>query len=186
MRPLKFSVSLSIRAAAIACCFSFVAAANAATAPAKPAAVAPPIVQDDPAKVSIAREFIILYHPKTNPKSIAAGIDLRMPRMIAAAKHDNPKLDVKAFEAETRAKIMTGSGHILDHQARVVARHFTLQELKDLLAFVSSPVGRKLAAETPKIQREMLTENRVAKAAAKGQAAKPVPPGNTPKPNPHK
>ena len=153
-------------AAAVACC-QILAAGNGIAAPKAPApATQPAQPPSDPAKVEIARQFIILYHPKTSPKFVEDRLNKTMPMRIAQAKKEDPKLDAKKFERETRARIMTVSGRILDHQAEVVSRHFTMQELKDLLGFFSSPLGSKLLTETPKIQREMLAENRAAKAAA--------------------
>ena len=39
---------------------------------------------------------------------------------------------------------------LVDATARIYASHFTEQELKDLLAFYQSPVGRKAVTEEPK------------------------------------
>jgi len=132
---------------------------------------APPAAQaakpaDDPAKVALARQFIMLYHPKTDPKLIAERLDIVMPRQIAMAKRRDPKLDEKAFEKETRARILAGNEKSLDHQAHVVSRHFSMQELKDLVAFFSTPLGRKVGLEAMKIQQEMLLDNRKARKAA--------------------
>jgi uncharacterized protein len=40
-------------------------------------------------------------------------------------------------------------GEILDEVARGYARHFTEQELKDLLVFYKTPLGQKWAREEP-------------------------------------
>jgi hypothetical protein len=42
----------------------------------------------------------------------------------------------------------------------VVSRHFTLQELKDLTAFFSTPTGSKLTVESPRITQEMRLAHR--------------------------
>ena len=39
---------------------------------------------------------------------------------------------------------------------RVYARHFTTDEIKQIIAFQTSPLGRKLASETPAIQKELV------------------------------
>ena len=59
---------------------------------------------------------------------------------------------------------------MLDVQARVVSRIFTLAELKQLIAFCKSPLGQKLIAQTPAIQREVMIE-------AQHRAMPPVPHG---------
>ena len=150
---------------------------------------------DDPAKVAASKEFITLFHPKTDPRYIAKQLDQAMPHMIEAAKSNDPKLDVKKFEHDKRTLIMTNTGKMLDRQAHVFSRHFTLQELQGLIAFCKSPLGHKLAAETAKIQEEMLMWNRQTKEEDRQQrvreagdkdapdtASKPVAPKGGPAP----
>jgi len=147
-----------------------------------------PAVPDNPAKVALAREFIQLYHPRIDMQHVVAMIDKGMPRAIAAAKARDPKTDVKKFETDTRAKMLAAAERSLDRQSHVVSRHFSEQELKDLIAFFKSPLGHKLAEETTNIQREMLMMNRsdrLNQMKAKQQTA--APPAKTPaKPQPHK
>ena len=119
-----------------------------------------PAVPDDPAKVALAKEFIQLYHPRIDMQHVAAMIDKGMPRAIEAAKQRDPKVDVKKFEQDTRAKMLAGAEKSLDRQSHVVSRHFSEQELKDLIAFFKSPLGHKLAEETTNIQHDMLMMNR--------------------------
>jgi len=146
---------------AIAFCMTLGALANVSAAPA---------ATDDPAKVAAAREFIVLAHPRTDPKILAASIDKAMPRLIAGAKSRDPKLDVKAYEAETRARMISAATTRLELQAQIVSRHFTIEEFKALAAFYSSAVGRKLTEETPKIQMEMMHVKRPSAGSAPGSA----------------
>jgi hypothetical protein len=171
---------------------------GAASAAGKPPPAAPvppevlalfnPAVPDNPAKVALAREFIQLYHPRIDMQHVVAMIDKGMPRAIEAAKARDPKVDVKKYEADTRAKMLAGAEKSLDRQSHVVSRHFSEQELKDLIAFFKSPLGHKLAEETTNIQHDMLMMNRVDrlnKMKAKQQTVDP--PAKTPaKPQPHK
>lgn len=147
-----------------------------------------PAVPDDPAKVALAREFIQLYHPQIDTQHIAMMIDKGMPRAIEAAKSRDPKVDIKKFEQDTRARMMAGAEKSLDRQSHVVSRHFSEQELKDLIAFFKGPLGQKLAAETPNIQREMLMMNRADRLArTNAKQATVDPPAKTPaNPQPHK
>jgi hypothetical protein len=169
MGYLERCVFAGIRMAAIACCFSLGAAAYAAAAPGTPApkaavkprapaAALPDKTKDDPAKVAAARAFVLAYHPQLSPAAVLAKVDEILPRMIAREKDDNPKLDVKKFEKERRAQIIARQAGLLEMQAHLSSRHFTLQELKDLQAFFAGPVGKKLIAETPNISREMMQQ----------------------------
>ena len=124
------------------------------------AAPAPAAAPDDQAKVAAAREFIILAHPRTDPKSIAANVDKVMPRLVATAKKNNPKLDEKAYIAATKARMLASAAGTLEAESQIVSRHFTLDELKGLSAFYAGPLGRKLTGETPKIQAEMMSMKR--------------------------
>ncbi len=45
---------------------------------------------------------------------------------------------------------------LVDAAARIYASHFTEQELKDLLAFYQSPLGKKAIAEEPKALDESM------------------------------
>ncbi|HEX4292767.1 MAG TPA: DUF2059 domain-containing protein [Rhizomicrobium sp.] len=156
---------------AIAFCMTLGAAANAPAAPAAPAPApaAAPAAPDDPAKIAAAREFIILAHPRTDPKNIAANIDKVIPRLVASAKKNDPKLDAKAYESQTRARMLSTAATRLDLESQIVSRHFTIEELKAFSAFYASPTGRRLTDETPKIQAEMM-HVKMPNAAEPGQA----------------
>lgn len=155
-------------------CFSFsvaflilalgAAAGAAAPPPAKPDAaksqILTPLQNDDPKKVAAAKEFIQLYHPRMSLAMVKQMLDKFMPRSIAAKKARDPKFDARTYEKEMRERVMKGSAEKLDTQARIVSRHFTLPELQSLILFFKAPLGKKLVAETPKIQRDMLTWRR--------------------------
>jgi hypothetical protein len=49
-------------------------------------------------------------------------------------------------------------------------KHYSEEEIKGLLQFYGSPLGQKVAAETPKINREMLRATRAASAKAGREA----------------
>lgn len=141
---------------AVAFCMTLGAVGTVLAAPAAPAPAAAPAAPDDPAKVAAAREFIILAHPRTDPKNIAANIDKVMPRLVATAKKNDPKLDAKAYESQTRARMLSTAATRLDLESQIVSRHFTIEELKAFSAFYASPTGCRLTEETPKIQAEMM------------------------------
>lgn len=124
---------------------------------------------DDPAKVAAAREFVIAYHPRMDPLNMASRIDKAMPGLIARAKAQDPKLDVKAFAQKRREELVAQAAHILDTQSHVVSRHFSMQELKDLTAFFRGPLGRKLNDESPKISLEVMQASRTMMRIGPGQ-----------------
>jgi uncharacterized protein len=179
-RVLRQWATPGIQSLAVVGCLMFGTAASLAAPLPPPSAAKAPV--DDPAKVAAAREFIILYHPRMDPAKTKEMLDHGMANAIAHAKQQNPKLDEKKFEADTRARIMGNITKALDLQARIISRHFTLQELKDLSAFFKSPLGQKLTAETPKIVRDMMQQKRQNGASAQGGPVqfKMLPPGTQP------
>jgi uncharacterized protein len=46
---------------------------------------------------------------------------------------------------------------VVDTSARIYASHFTEQELKDLLTFYQSPLGKKAISEEPKALNESMS-----------------------------
>ncbi len=133
------------------------APATAASAPAKPQA-ARPAIPDDPAKIAAAKEFLLLYRPQVDPRKFAAQLNVAMPSILGRAKAREPNIsekELKAFAQRVRTRYMKQATENFDLQVRAIARHFTLAELKGLIAFCRSPLGRKLIEETPKIQRDV-------------------------------
>jgi hypothetical protein len=150
---------LAVVLAAAFSCFGGLAAA--AQTMARPMQAAAPSATDDPAKLAAARDFIVAYRPNSDPKVVAAMLDKLMPGAIAEAKQQNPKADAKKLIEQQRAAYLANAAQALDIQAHVVSRHFSLQELKALTAFFRGPLGKKLANETPNIQREVMREQRL-------------------------
>jgi hypothetical protein len=64
---------------------------------------------------------------------------------------------VNAFVADYKKKF--SADEVTNQVAGIYDKHFTDEEIKGLLQFYSSPLGRKLAAETPKIQAEVEAAN---------------------------
>jgi hypothetical protein len=149
----------------------------------------PPAAKDDPAKVAAAREFIVVYHPRSDPKNVKAMVDAGIGRAVANAVKLDPKLDPKKYENDLRARVMGNAERSLDLQSHVVSRHFTLPELKALAAFYSSPLARKLDAQNAIITHEvkvgMMRSRGSIKPVMIGRPYEP-PPANPPKPAPHK
>ncbi len=153
---------IALAAAAVSLLLSGAAAPPAQQPADQPKLDTGPMIRptDDPAKVAAAKQFIMLYHPQTDPKNINKMIDVYMPHAIAAAQKKDPKLDAKKFEQDKRAHFLDNAARTLDNQAHVVSRHFSLQELKDLSAFFGGALGQKLTAESPRITQEIRVAHR--------------------------
>jgi hypothetical protein len=80
-----------------------------------------------------------------------------IPGVVEQAKglflQQDPSLakDANEIAAKMRGDLAPRLSEISGQVAKIYAEHFTEQELKDLLVFYKSPVGKKLIAEQPKI-----------------------------------
>ena len=73
---------------------------------------------------------------------------------------------VNAFASSYQKKF--DADQVTDELVRIYDKHFTDDEIKGLLQFYGSPLGQRVAAEMPKINRE----GQVAVRAASGKAAR--------------
>jgi hypothetical protein len=169
--PAGQKTTLTVTFAAL---FALAPAAHAQTMahPAqKPAAAAPApgtASTDDPARVAAARDFLMAYRPRLNPKFAASQLDKFKAEMIAQMHKEDPKIDARAAVEKRRAEVLARIQVQLDQQSHVISRYFTLQELKTLTAFFSGGAGKKLIDVTPKIQMEMMRQRRVGMGLPKG------------------
>jgi hypothetical protein len=101
-----------------------------------------------PAAVAAARELVIV-------KGGTAMFEPLIPGVIESAKNSfvptNPQLvpQLNQVAADLRKEYEPRRAEILEEVATIYAQHFTEQELKDLVAFYRTPLGRKLLAQEP-------------------------------------
>ena len=105
--------------------------------------------QPTPATVALAKELVVL-------KGGAAMFDPLIPGVIERAKQTfvptNPQLigPLNQVAAQLNKEFAAKRAEVLNEVSRVYAQHFTEAELKQILAFYKSPVGRKMLVEEPK------------------------------------
>ena len=103
--------------------------------------------------VALAKEIIAL-------KGGNAIYDPIVPQVIDQARtiflQSNPMLSAPLNEvaAKLRAELTPRVADLINDGAKLYASRFTEQELKDILAFYKSPVGRKVVAQEPVILDE--------------------------------
>ena len=115
------------------------------------AALSPAQAQQPTANaVALAKEIIIV-------KGGNAIYDPVVPQIVNQARsvflQANPLLgkDLGEVAAKLQAEYTPRTAELLNDGARLYAAKFTEQELKDVLAFYKSPVGRKVIAQEPVI-----------------------------------
>jgi uncharacterized protein len=115
------------------------------------AALSPAQAQQPSANaIALAKEIIIV-------KGGNAIYDPVVPQLVDRARtiflQANPLLgkDLGEVAAKLQAEFTPRTAELLNDGARLYASKFTEQELKDVLAFYKSPVGRKVIAQEPVI-----------------------------------
>ena len=106
--------------------------------------------QPSPTAIATAKEVITV-------KGATALWDPLVPGVIEQAKsvfvQANPTLlkDLNEVALKLRAEYAPRSQEVVNEVAKLYAARFTEQELKDMLAFYKSPLGKKLLVEEPSI-----------------------------------
>jgi uncharacterized protein len=96
----------------------------------------------------------------------AATEPYRQKMQETSANSDRADKFAKAYQAEFQKRFDADS--LTTQLVGIYDQHFTEDEIKELLEFYGSPTGQKLAAEMPKITREV----QIAVRTASGQAAR--------------
>jgi len=100
--------------------------------------------QPSPSAIATAKGAAALYSP------LVSGV---IERTKSVFLQTNPMLgkDLNEVAAKLHAEYASRGAEIVNDVAKLYASRFTEQELKDILAFYKSPLGRKLIVEEPAI-----------------------------------
>jgi len=134
---MTFMLVRTGRAAALAlACLAFAGAANAQ--------------QPSPAAIAVAKELLQV-------KGATTMFDPLVPGIIETVKNNylqtNTSLvkDLNDVAAQLRTEFAPRRAEIIADVATLYAERFSEQELKDVVAFYKTPVGKKFAAEEPQV-----------------------------------
>jgi hypothetical protein len=105
--------------------------------------------------VATARELIELKGASGMWEPVIPGLVQRAKGVLLQS---NPNLskDLDDVANQLRTEYAARRADVSTEVARVYARHFTEAELKDLLAFYKTPLGRKIVAEEPRALEESI------------------------------
>ncbi len=96
-------------------------------------------------------------------------IEQSREKLIATVPNNNKgQAFVNAFAASYQKKFDVDQ--VTEQLASIYDKHFTEDEIKGLLQFYGSPLGQKVAAEMPKISREIKAATRTASNKAAKEA----------------
>lgn len=134
---LSTKMSAAVRTAAVGLAFFIVGGV----------ALAQP--QPTPEAVDTARKIIAIKGGDALFKPLIPGVIEQGKSMF---EQQNPMLgkDLREVANKLRVEFEPRMAEVTTEVAKVYASHFTEKELKDLLAFYQSPLGRKVVTEEPK------------------------------------
>ncbi len=120
----------------------------------------------DPVKEKEIRSLLELIgaHDAIQDAASSATEQYRQKMLETSANNDRAQVLTNAYLAEFQKKFDADS--VTNQLVGIYDKHFTEDEIKDLLEFYGSPLGQKVAAETPKITREAQVATRTASAQA--------------------
>ena len=115
---------------------------GAALASSLPALAAPPT----PAAIATAGEIVKLSGATSLFTSLVPGV-IEQSKILFLQQNPGLAGDLNVIATKMRADLAPRLTELAAEVAKIYAEHFTEQELKDLLAFYSSPVGKKFVVE---------------------------------------
>jgi uncharacterized protein len=119
----------------------------------------PGIQRVDPAKDADIRSLMEMVGARRMAQDVAAkgAQQLRENLVATLPASQQGQQFVNAFVADYQKKF--NSEDVTSQIVGIYDKHFTDDEIKGLMQFYGSPLGRKFAAETPKIQAEVEAAN---------------------------
>jgi hypothetical protein len=124
----------------------------------------------DPVKEKEIRSLLELVGARDaiQDAATAATEQYRQKMLETSANSDRADKFAKAYQAEFQKKFDADA--VTTQLVGIYDKHFTEDEIKDLLEFYGSPTGQKVASEMPKITREVQLTVRTASGQAARQA----------------
>jgi hypothetical protein len=120
----------------------------------------------DPVKEKEIRSLLELIGARDTIQDAAGSAteQYRQKMLETAANNDRAQVLTNAYLAEFQKKF--DADYVTNQLVGIYDKHFTEDEIKDLLEFYGSPLGQKVAAEMPKITREAQLATRTASTQA--------------------
>ena len=124
----------------------------------------------DPAKEADIRSLLELVGAKDAIQDAAANAteQYRQKVVETSANNDRAQAFVNNYLADFQKKFDANA--VNEQLVGIYDKHFTDEEIKGLLEFYGSPLGQKVAAALPKINREVQFATRTASTQAARQA----------------
>jgi hypothetical protein len=106
--------------------------------------------QPSPAAVAAAKEIMSIKGAQAMFDPVVRGVVETVKRMVLQTNLALQK-DINEVSAQLQREFEPRVSQVMDEMARLYAVKFSDQEMKELLAFYRSPLGRKMVVEEPKV-----------------------------------
>jgi hypothetical protein len=110
-----------------------------------------------PASLLIAKQIVELKGVRNMFDPMVRGVVEKAKAMFMQTNFNLAK-DLNDVAAILHKDYDSRSAEVIDQTARIYASHFTELELKELLKFYQSPVGKKMITEEPKALDQSMVE----------------------------
>ncbi len=121
----------------------------------RPAPAQTPVPPPSPASLLLAKQIVEIKGVKNVFVPLVRGVVEKTKNMFMQTNFMWQK-DLDEVAAIEEKKYAPRVDELVDATARMYATHFTEQELKQLLAFYQSPVGKKALVEEPRVLDESM------------------------------
>jgi uncharacterized protein len=111
--------------------------------------------QPSPAAILVARQILELKHVEDVFKPLIRGVVIKTRDMFMQTNFMWGK-DLNEIAANLEKDYSVRIKELLDRAARIYATHFSEPELKQILSFYQSPLGKKVIDEEPKALDESM------------------------------
>jgi len=122
---------------------------------AKPAFAQAPVQRPSPAAILIAKQILEIKGANEIYQPLVRGVIEKVKNQFMQTNFMWAK-DLNEVAAKLQKDYAVKVSELVDASARIYASHFTETELRDLLTFYQSPLGRKMVVEEPKALDESM------------------------------
>ena len=122
---------------------------------AKPAFAQAPVQRPSPAAILIAKQILEIKGASEIYQPLVRGVIEKAKNQFMQTNFMWAK-DLNEVAAKLEKDYAVKVNELVDASARIYASHFTETELRELLTFYQSPLGRKVVVEEPKALDESM------------------------------
>lgn len=106
--------------------------------------------------LAAARDLMASTRASDRMNQIADAMMPMMLDMLHKTAPDIPNAAIDDFKTALHDEILKGTPTLIELEACLYARHYSLDDMKALGAFYKSPIGKKMLAEAPDIAKESI------------------------------